>query len=425
MPLVDGHEVVRSTDDSDIDTDEEKEKQKEREKLKAKEEIDTHGAQEVDDSAHPDAQLKEADCVDFVLEGDGWTELMPEAVKMRTVTEGSGNEDSYPAVKQYIIVSYEVWPMTAYPEFSSPPLRSYRNVLHKLGEGEAIPALELTWRHTKPGGVSEVACVARFAWGPQGSKGIPKQDEDIPADCHLFIRTTLNEVLPLDDGPRPDGGVAVWTEAVRLMSLRKISGNDHFKRGVHDKAIKCYEQGMADFLKEAFDLRAEVQADQKKIGEDMLVDCASNLAACHIELKDGEKAMMALTLPVECGIASATNNLKLHYRAAKAQLLLSNFKECEQCLNDACRLAPNDADCVRLQGQLQRAKAKHARERKKMGSKLVNNVDWSDTKLEPSWPVKFATGIGKATFPYFRGAFLGVGVVLVAGAVGVVLNYLG
>merc|ERR1719506_419731 len=115
---------------------------------------------------------------------------------------------------------------------------------------------------------------------------------------------------------------------------------------------------------------------------------------------------MALTLPVECGIASANCNLKLHYRAAKAQLLLSNFKECEQCLNDACRLAPNDADCLRLRTQLQRAKAKHAQERKKMGSKLVHQVDWSDTKSEQSWPVKFATGIGKATVPYFRGAFL-------------------
>lgn len=415
MPCVDGHDVVLSTEDSDIDSEEEKQKEKERAKVKADQEVDDLRAQEVQNAGHPDAQLKDGDLSDLPVEGADWQEIMSEAVKMRIVTEGVGDAESQPAKEQYLVASYDVWLMT---DTSSKPLQSYQSFLHKMGEGEAIPALELAWRYTKPGGVTEVACVHRFAWGPEGHKGIAGVDQDIPAGSHLFIRTTLEEVLPLTDTD-PDDIVATWDKHIRIMGGRKTTGNDHFKRGSYDKAIRCYEQGVAVFLNDAYALIEDLQGEQKHRAEVLVVDCASNLAACHIELQDGPKAMLA----VDCGLPYAVNHLKLNIRAAKAEFLMSNFKECERWLGDAKKIAPDDAACIQLEAKLKRARQRHAQDERRLGKKLVSKANWSNSNPEPSWPVRVATQARDFSLPYLRGALGGALLAGVIAAAALGLNY--
>jgi len=238
----------------------------------------------------------------------------------------------------------------------------------------------------------------------------------------MGIRTTLDEVIPLSD-PDPEDKLAVWNRRLQIMSCRKTNGNDHFRRGAYDRAIKCYEQGMSTFANEALHLKDELKDEElTRSAEEILVDCCSNLSACFLKLENGPKAMEA----VECGLQHAPNHLKLTFRAAKAQLLMSNYTECELWLADAKKISPNDSDCQNLEMQLKRARTKHARDEKKLAQKLVSKqVNWSNAHPESSLPVRLGAAAGNFFYPYLRGAFMGVSIVFVAAAAGFLINYTG
>merc|ERR1712013_574273 len=99
--------------------------------------------------------------------------------------------------------------------------------MFKIGQGLACPALELTLRHMAVGEVAEVACISRFAYGPDGCPGIPGEDTDIPPNTRIVQRVTLHEVLVELASHESEG---FWDQRVRMLEHYKSNGNVYYKR---------------------------------------------------------------------------------------------------------------------------------------------------------------------------------------------------
>lgn len=278
-----------------------------------------------------------------------------------------------------------------------------------IGEGEACPALELTLRHMSVGEKHEVACISRFGYGPFACHGIPGEDEDIPPDTRLLQRITLHEVFEEEDNAESEG---FWEQRFRIIENRKKSGNIYFKRKAFSKALVCYEKGMEAFLSHE-SATEEQSSDLQDRLKRLVVDCASNAAAVHLQMQDGPKAMQACT----CALTYNPDSLKLLYRAAKAAYLMAEYDECERWLRDAEKIDADDASVKKLAAQVKRAKLKHAADQKKMGKKLVSKVSWSQSKPEPTWiQQKFST-VKEYLRPFARGLAQGVVLSLIMAAV--------
>ncbi|CAK0882283.1 unnamed protein product [Prorocentrum cordatum] len=251
-------------------------------------------------------------------------------IRKRTLTRGSG---PHPEMNQDVVCSYEV---RAGRDSSGEALQHHRERRIRVGEGEAVPMLEMGLRHMAEGSTCEVVGSSNWAWGPVGLPAAVEGERDIPPDTDVHMLVTLHRCLP-----QMDGQELPWSEKVSTVTWRKENGNDHFRRREYQKAKRCYMKACEVFGGD-YEAPANEVADHVAAGaraKALVADAAANLAAVHLALGDAPHAKEA----AEGALVMAPGHVKSLYRLAKACLLMDEFKECEAALRQALQADPENA----------------------------------------------------------------------------------
>ena len=149
-----------------------------------------------------------------------WEELMGADIKIIYIWKNLAND----------IASYGTIVTCNYKCFvanSKVPIEYLENQRFKIGDGDAIPGLELPLRHTRVGDHFLISCSSKFAYGPSGrpvvkpSKGstssvIPAilPDSDLEFEVTILAHNTEDEFVM---GSR--------AHAEFILSVRKECGN--------------------------------------------------------------------------------------------------------------------------------------------------------------------------------------------------------
>jgi len=298
------------------------------------------------------------------VDKDGWLHLMEGTIKKRVVKAGSGQN---PDMNQDVRCSFRVRLATG-PEDVF--LQVHENIRYRIGEGEAVPCLELCLRHMEEGEESEVWSVSRMAWGPEGLlAGGVAGEMDVAADADVVLRVVLHECLP--------SGTS-WNDRVEELRWRKENGNNYFRRRQLAKAKKSYAAGL-DMCKGDFEAPEDVpDAEAASAGLAAIAcDIAANLAAAHLEFGDPMGARDAATVALSIN----ADHVKALYRGAKACFLLDEFEECEVALQKALGLEPENASLLRLDADFKRKKLKYANKSKRLAEKAVKAFQCDDQEV--------------------------------------------
>ena len=168
----------------------------------------------------------------------------------------------------------------------------------KVGEGDAIPALELTLRHSHVGDIFRVRCTSKFAYGLEGRPPVKQPDGSmslaIPPDASLEYEV---EVVAHVDftavvGARPTGEVSNKEREIAIyeITLRKDCGNRWFSYGDYPKATRAYAKGV-ELAQASLEAGYEESDDeQQKRLTILYIACLNNLAACYVHRGDNLKA---------------------------------------------------------------------------------------------------------------------------------------
>ena len=98
-----------------------------------------------------------------IIEVGEWRELMGKDIMVRTIKPGTGEIAEMGTVVKCTLVGY-----IAGSRDLSPPFEPRNEQRFKIGEGDAIPGLELPLRHARCGEVFQVKISSRFGFGPNG-----------------------------------------------------------------------------------------------------------------------------------------------------------------------------------------------------------------------------------------------------------------
>lgn len=291
---------------------------------------------------------------------DGWTDLMDGKIRKRTLTRGSG---PHPEMNQDVVCSYEV---RAGGDSSGEALQHYREWRIRIGEGEAVPMLEMGLRYMAEGSTCEVVGSSNWAWGPVGLPAAGEGERDIPPDADVHMLVTLHRCLPQKDGQE-----LPWGEKVSTVTWRKENGNDHFRRREYQKAKRCYMKAC-----EVFGGDYEAPADEPDPvaagvrAKGLVGDAAANLAAVHLALSDATQAKEA----AQGALVMAPGHVKSLYRLAKACLLLDEFQECEDALRQAREADPENAGVRQVELELRRKRQKYSSKSRKLAEAVVGDL---------------------------------------------------
>jgi len=343
-----------------------------------------------------DMVVQEDGCVDDdgdLESSDRWEDLMDGKIRKRVVKPGSGER---PEMQQDVMCSVSIFLTSEAAGFGGsssssigaqadeeqrcgPPLgegellQTWAEKRFRIGEGEAVPMLELCLRYMREGEECEAFGTPNMAFGPVGLKARSPQEKDVSANVDVRMRITLHTCYPI-------GGELSWNDKIQHLSWRKANGNDHYKSKDFAKAARCYAAGIEIFGDdfEPPEHLAGGRGAAKAMATKTLADCGANLAAVFLEqgnyLKARDVAAVAL--------AMNPDNLKVHFRLAKAHLALNDLDDCEAALEKAQALDPEDGAVKRLALDLRRAKQEYAKKCKSLGAKLFE-VDWASQRPEP------------------------------------------
>jgi hypothetical protein len=94
--------------------------------------------------------------------------------------------------------------ITTYIVGSITPIESTYNERYKIGEGDAVPGIELPLRHSHVGDTIRIKCTSRFAWSSEGrpatktSLEIPP-DTDIECEIEILKHVKAEHMTTLDN----------------------------------------------------------------------------------------------------------------------------------------------------------------------------------------------------------------------------------
>mmetsp|Transcript_9878 Transcript_9878/g.18703 ORF Transcript_9878/g.18703 Transcript_9878/m.18703 type:complete len:436 (-) Transcript_9878:19-1326(-) len=322
------------------------------------EDADEDGVVESGDGAGED--VDNSDQVDK----DGWLHLMEGTIKKRVLKAGSGQN---PEMNQDVVCSFRIRLAAAAEDAL---LQVHEKVRYRIGEGEAVPCLELCLRHMVEGEESEVWSISRMAWGPEGLlAGGSASETAVPADADVVVNVVLHQCLP---------SATSWNERIQELNWRKENGNFYFRRKQFMKAGRSYAAGL-DVFKGGFEAPEDMpDAGAASSAAAILCgDVGANLSAVHLALGNATAARDAAT----AALSVNTNNVKALYRGAKACFLLDEFDECEVALQRALALEPEDASLLRLDADFKRKKVKYANKSKRLAEKAVKACEYEDREV--------------------------------------------
>jgi tetratricopeptide (TPR) repeat protein len=258
---------------------------------------------------------------------------------------------------------------------SENPFEELKNQAYQIGEGDAVPGLELGLRHSRKGDILRVYCAAKFAYGFQGrcyQNGepiasssvvpIPPSTDleyeieildhrvDYELDSSLLSKyeaevtqfMTMNKTLTEEEKNIQQQTIFARYKTLQSMILRKEVGNRWFITHEYARAAKAYSKAtqfaqtyfnpetekkpsLGETMEEtAKRIEAEEEKKNKPIAEndtdlvEVYLACLNNLAACKLSMKEyiAAKDLCVQVLQMDA------NNAKALLRAAKATLLL-------------------------------------------------------------------------------------------------------
>jgi len=248
-------------------------------------------------------------------------------------------------------------------------LQDHKNVRYRIGDGEAVPALELCLRYMKMGEESDLYSAPTMAWSEQGLKAVGDSERPVPPNNEVYFRVVLHEIIP-------EPTAEDWNFRIQEAAWRKAHGNDYFQRGDFARAMQCYKWGLKVFDS---DIRPpdhiEDQDAAVAAAATIAVDCGSNLAAVQLQLKD----IIAARETTKLTLAMNPMHVKANYRAAKAYLALDEFDECEAALKRALEVEPENASVKRLFLELKRKQIGYEAKMRKVREKMFQDVRYPDS----------------------------------------------
>mmetsp|Transcript_4038 Transcript_4038/g.9470 ORF Transcript_4038/g.9470 Transcript_4038/m.9470 type:complete len:386 (-) Transcript_4038:28-1185(-) len=292
---------------------------------------------------------------------DEWVDLMDGKMRKRIVVPGTAPG---PEMEQDVVCSFSV---SLKDDRTHRVLQNFTNVRYRIGEGEAVPVLELCLRHMLVGEECVAESVSNFAWGPIGCPALEPGEEGIPTGADVRLNIVLHSCLPQNS----EGN---WELLLEEAAWRKSNGNDHFRRRELTKAAKCYVAGIKLLEHKSAPEDAENSEAFNASADRLVTDCGANLAAVFLEQGDALKAKDAATAALEVD----PDHLKGLYRAAKACFLLDEFVECEAALQRAQGLEPENPGVARLYAELRRKKKEYTARSKRVATKVFGETRGQD-----------------------------------------------
>lgn len=331
---------------------------------------------------------------------DGWADLMGDKIRLRLVSEGRGGR---PEWNQDVRCSFSVRADGVDP---GPVLQQHSDVRFRIGEGEAVPMLELGLRHMSEGARCELFGTSQWAWGAAGLRAGGEGEEDVPPDTSVRMEVTLHECLPVPSGALP------WNEKIREVAWRKANGNDHFRRRQYLKARRCYSAA-AEVFGGIFEPPEHAARGAAQAAASLVADCAANLAAVHLEESDPAAAKQAALE----ALGMSPKHVKSLFRLAKAHLALDELGECEAALRRVFALEPGNDAAKKLQFELARKKQQYSVRSKKMAERLFQGLHDERAEAhvpdpEGDWDDLGLVGQGRALLWAYR-RWIGAGALLV------------
>jgi len=310
---------------------------------------------------------------------DGWRDLMHGKIRKRILVHGAGEP---PEMKADIICSWQVRLAVGTDNYRPEVLQRYDHVRYRVGEGEAIPCLELALRNMRPGEEADVFGAPNFAFSNVGCPAVNEFEEEVPPETPVMLHVTLHEILE-------EHGEPSWNDRIQEVTWRKINGNAHFKRKHFAKAQKAYQAGMEVF-NDGFEPPDHIHNRESAtaVAMQLVTDCAANIAAVHLERGDNVAAKEACTQ----ALLMSPKHVKALYRGAKAALALDDFEECELAINQALEIEPGNTSAKRLLEDLRRKRSKYAAKSKGVGKLMFEGLEYPDeppkasSKKEPVEP---------------------------------------
>ncbi|CAE7387808.1 Fkbp59, partial [Symbiodinium microadriaticum] len=200
------------------------------------------------------------------------------------------------------------------------PVEVLEGAFFKIGDGDAIPGLELPLRHSSVGEFFRAKCSWKFGFGPDGRPASASAGA-IPGNSNLEFEVEILEHVV------PASGIE---GVIQEVAVKKENGNRWFAYGDFLRAGRCFSQGgkaSESILTNVDHLDDTPQGRSAKKLLQLYLDCINNLAACHLSNKDPFKAREACIKVIEID----RNNQKGLLRAGRASLLLHEYDESKMC----------------------------------------------------------------------------------------------
>lgn len=249
----------------------------------------------------------------------------------------------------------------------------------KLGSGNVIPALEMATRFLAKGESAIVKSHSKYGYC-NGRVNNCQEDnchQDLPANTDVLFQITLRDIIPL-------GKAFNLNFRLKLGIHLKVMGNDAFKyewipsnQGGNGRinALKLYgdaSQELMSILKDDKNVTSHDSMDEEMKLQCIknLVDCFNNIASVHLRSKEYGKAKEAATEAIKID----PDNVKALCKAAKASLMMTNFKECKAVLDVLQNLDGTNKDFLRLRKDYNHSRSVYKKNEKKLYSKMMAHV---------------------------------------------------
>jgi FK506-binding protein 4/5 len=204
-----------------------------------------------------------------------------------------------------------------------------------VDEDQVPSGLDLAVRQLAEGDRAEVTASAQHAYGEGGDAtlGVPP-GATVRWDVSVTKLTKAKEAWEMDDG-----------EKVGAAGAAKSAGNDKFRAGAWEGAIKKYSHALS-----LVEYDTGFGAEGKAAAADLKKAVNLNLAAAHLKLGDFKAALKA----TDAVLAKDGLNGKALYRRAQAHLGTQDFVEAERDCRAALDADPASRDARALLARIKK-----------------------------------------------------------------------
>jgi tetratricopeptide (TPR) repeat protein len=266
------------------------------------------------------------------------------------------------------------------------PFEIWNNQTIQIGEGDVIPAIELSLRQAHVGDIYRLRCTDKFAYNDLGRPELQSSSFITSFDssstiCKIPPYSRLEFEIEVIKHNMFEDNMDQWQSNLDNVSLRKECGNRWFSYLDYNKACRAYSKGASlsetslqneDYIHNQVDENGNLKKENPMIV--LYLSCLNNLAACYLSIGNYSKTKEICTKILELD----NSNTKALLRASKATLSLHEYDECEICLKTIFEIEPNNELAIKEKKKLKKALIEYKNSSKKMALKMSTKLFQSD-----------------------------------------------